>query len=90
MIHTDEELTVVRKQLQRIEDALAALRRDVLPKNPNTYNLLAEGYLDQIAALQSEISAYPGGRADAHPARTPPAEFSPCDTRGSVRLPDRL
>src|SRR5229473_2935547 len=60
MIRNDEELTAVRNQLALIEDALAALRRDVLPKNRRNYEVLSEGYVDQIAALRAEIDAYLG------------------------------
>jgi DNA-binding FrmR family transcriptional regulator len=33
MIRNDQQLTVVREQLQRVEAALDSLRRDVLPQN---------------------------------------------------------
>jgi hypothetical protein len=38
--------------------ALASLRQTVLPTNPRQYALLAEGPLDEIRKLQSEIDAY--------------------------------
>ena len=64
MIHNDDELMVVRKQLRRIEDALAALRHEVLPKNQRNYEILSEGYVEQIAMLRAEIDAYLGVGAD--------------------------
>lgn len=58
MIRNDEEFTVVRRQVSRIEEALASLREDMLPKNRQNFEVLSEGYVDQIAALKKEISAY--------------------------------
>lgn len=58
MILNDQELAVVLRQLSLLEDALASLRRDVLPKNKRNYEVLSEGYVAQIDALKSEISAY--------------------------------
>jgi hypothetical protein len=60
MIRTDEELAVVRSQLTLIEDALASLRREVLPKNKRNYEVLSEGYVEQIVKLRAEIEAYLG------------------------------
>jgi hypothetical protein len=60
MIRTDDALAVVRRQLERVEDALAALRRDVLPKNRRNFEILSEGYVEQIALLRREIDGYLG------------------------------
>ena len=60
MIRNDEELAVVRRQLTLIEDALVDLRRVVLPRNRANYEVLAEGYVDQIESLRAEINAYLG------------------------------
>jgi len=60
MIRNDEELAVVRRQLALAEDALASLRREVLPRNKRNYKVLSEGYADQIAALKATIRAYRG------------------------------
>jgi hypothetical protein len=60
MIRTDDELAVVRRQLARVEDALAALRRDVLSKNRRNFEIMSEGYVEQITALRDEIDAYLG------------------------------
>ena len=40
--------------------ALAGLRRDVLPKNRKWFNFMAEGPADEIRKLQKEIDAYTG------------------------------
>lgn len=58
MIRNDEELQVVRKQLHRIEKALDSLREDVLTKNRRNFEILSEGYVDQIHELKEEIDAY--------------------------------
>jgi hypothetical protein len=60
MIRTDDELNLVRKQLELAETALLSLRRDVLPKSVARYNLMAENYVDQINELRSEIEEYLG------------------------------
>ena len=64
MIRNDEELAVVQNQLRLIEDALAALRRDVLPKNRRNYMILSEGYVEQIRTLRGQIDAYLGVAAE--------------------------
>lgn len=62
MIRNDDELAVVRKQLVRLAGALTALRRGVLPTNKHNYEVLSEGYVDQIAALRAKISEYRSGK----------------------------
>jgi hypothetical protein len=58
MITNDEALAVVREQLALAEHALDSLRREVLPRNKRNFEVLSEGYVDQIAELQAEIDAY--------------------------------
>ncbi len=60
MIRTIEEFVVVRKQLSLVEDALAALRCEVLPKHRRNFEILAEGYIEQIGRLREETDAYLG------------------------------
>ena len=60
MICNDEQLKVVRGQLELIEGALESLKRDVLPKSRANFDVMAEGYIDQIAELRSEIEQYVG------------------------------
>jgi hypothetical protein len=62
MIRNDDELLVVRRRLSLIEEALASLRREVLPQNKQNYDVLSDGYLDQIVALRAEIGDYLGAR----------------------------
>jgi hypothetical protein len=64
LIRTDEELKIVLLQLTRVEDALAALRHEVLPKNRRNFELLSEGYVEQIDSLRSQIAAYLGSDQD--------------------------
>ncbi len=58
MICNVDELRVVRKQLARVENALASLRAAVLPKNKRNFEILSEGYVDQIAELKAELDSY--------------------------------
>lgn len=60
MIRTTDELAVVQKQLARIEEALAALKESISPKNKANFEVLSEGYIDQIALLRAEIDTYLG------------------------------
>jgi hypothetical protein len=63
MIRNEQQLTVVREQLRRVEAALDSLRRDVLPQNADLYHLMAEPCLDTIGELRGQIDAYPGSAA---------------------------
>ncbi len=56
MSDIEEDLAVMHKQLALAEHALESLRRDV--KSDRTFRLYSEGYVDQILALQADITAY--------------------------------
>lgn len=43
------------EQLGRMNEALAALRRECLPAQPRKFAILAEGPLEEIRRLQAEI-----------------------------------
>lgn len=58
MIRNDDEFQQTLEQLERMYDALAGLRRDVLPKNPHTFAALAEGPLDYIRQFLEELEQY--------------------------------
>lgn len=60
MIRNEEELKMTRKQLERVEAALAALRVRVHPLNPQRFGLMAEGFVYQIRNLRGEIDEYLG------------------------------
>ena len=48
-------LTQTVDQLENMNAALAALRREHLPGQPRTFAILAEGPLEEIRRLQTEI-----------------------------------
>ncbi|MDA1191118.1 MAG: hypothetical protein O3A46_05460 [Candidatus Poribacteria bacterium] len=60
MIENDEQLQIVGEQLQRMYRAIASLRRDVYPQNPQMFHVMAEGPRDQIRLLQQDIERYTG------------------------------
>ena len=43
------------EQLERMNEALAALRRELLPAQPKKFAILAEGPLEEMRRLQTEI-----------------------------------
>ncbi len=43
------------EQLELMNEALGALRRELLPGQPKKFAILAEGPLEEIRRLQSEI-----------------------------------
>ena len=61
MIQNEAQLKQAREQLQRLREALGALRAKVQPANMKRFELMAEGPLDQINELELEIAAYSGG-----------------------------
>lgn len=48
-------LTQTVEQLERMSEALAALRRELLPGQPRKFAILAEGPLEEMRRLQAEI-----------------------------------
>ena len=52
---TEAILTQTVEQLERMNEALAALRREWLPGQPRKFAILAEGPLEDIRRLQLEI-----------------------------------
>ncbi len=58
MIQTDSQLQQAIEQIERLYHGLDALRRDILPKNARNFALMAEGPLDEIRKLQTEIDDY--------------------------------
>ena len=60
MITNDVELGQAVAQLERMYRALAALRREVYPINPQQFALLAEGPEEEIRQLQADIDIYTG------------------------------
>ncbi len=52
---TEAILTQTVEQLERMNEALSALRRELLPGQPKKFAILAEGPLEDIRRLQVEI-----------------------------------
>ena len=52
---TEAVLTQTVEQLERLNEALATLRRDLLPGQPRKFAILAEGPLEDMRRLQTEI-----------------------------------
>jgi hypothetical protein len=50
-----ERLAQTIEMLELMNDALRHLRKEVLPKNPRMFSLMAEGPLDEMRRLQAEI-----------------------------------
>ncbi len=48
-------LTQTMEQLERMNEALIALRRELLPGQPKKFAILAEGPLEELRRLQTEI-----------------------------------
>ncbi len=54
-MNTEAILTQTVEQLERMNEALAALHRELLPGQPKKFALLAEGPLEDMRRLQTEI-----------------------------------
>lgn len=61
-------LTQTVEQLERMNTALAELRRELLPGQPRKFAILAEGPLEDIRRLQAEIEQLTAEMAVAVPA----------------------
>ena len=62
MIGTDTQLEQAYQALGDLYRALASYRSRILPVNPRTYALIAQGPLEEIRKIQSEIDSYLGLR----------------------------
>jgi hypothetical protein len=61
-------LTQTVEQLEHMNEALAALRRELLPGQPNKFAILAEGPLEDMRRLQMEIARLTAEVAVSSPA----------------------
>ena len=52
---TEAVLTQTVEQLERLNETLVTLRRDLLPGQPKKFAILAEGPLEDMRRLQTEI-----------------------------------
>jgi hypothetical protein len=58
MIETNEQLYQAIEQMGRMQRILESYRDDVLTKSARNFAVLAEGPLEQIRQLQSQIDAF--------------------------------
>ena len=58
MITNEAQLQQAIEQIQELCGAIDALRRDILPKNPRNFAVMAEGPVDEIRKLQVDIDSY--------------------------------
>jgi len=56
------------EQLERMNTALSELRRELLPRQPRKFAILAEGPLEEIRRLRDEIEHLTGTLAAAEAA----------------------
>ena len=56
------------EQLERMNTALSALRRELLPRQPRKFAILAEGPLEEIRRLRDEIEHLTGTLTGAEAA----------------------
>jgi hypothetical protein len=53
---TEAVLTQTMDQLERMSEALTALRQELLPGQPKKFAILAEGPLEEMRRLQAEVA----------------------------------
>ena len=70
MIRDEGDLKLVREQLQRVRSVLEKIEGRVRPVSEARFELIAEAYRDQIAALQAEIDEYLGRMTPAKKRRS--------------------
>ena len=63
MIESEEQYQQSFTVLQRLEAALASLRRRVEPINPELFQAMAQTYIDEISEIRNEIDEYIGVNA---------------------------
>ena len=68
MNKTEAILSQTVEQLELMNEALGALRRELLPGQPKKFAILAEGPLEEIRRLQGEIEQLTAEIAAESPA----------------------
>ena len=68
MNKTEAILTQTAEQLEHMNEALAALRRELLPAQPKKFAILAEGPLEDMRRLQMETARLAAEIAASSPA----------------------
>ena len=64
---TEAVLNQTMDQMERMGEALAALRRELLPGQPKKFAILAEGPLEEMRRLQAEVEQLTTQLATATP-----------------------
>jgi hypothetical protein len=57
-IGNEVQLQQAIEQIQVLCRAIESLRMDIFPKNPRNFAIMAEGPVDEIRKLQSDIDTY--------------------------------
>jgi hypothetical protein len=57
-IKNEGQLQQAIEQIQVLCRAIESLRMDIFPKNPRNFAIMAEGPVDEIRKLQSDIDNY--------------------------------
>ncbi len=57
-LRTPEDAQQTMAALRNLQEAVSALSREIAPKNPANFALMAQGYEDEIAQLQGELDDY--------------------------------
>ena len=68
MKKTEAILTQTVEQLERMSEALATLRKELLPAQPKKFAVLAESPLEEMRRLQNEIEQLTAEIATKSPA----------------------
>ncbi len=58
MIETTEQLYQAIEQMGRMQRLLESYRNEILARNPRNFAMLAEGPLEQLRQLQTQIDQY--------------------------------
>jgi hypothetical protein len=58
MIQTEAQLRQALEQIQNLCAAVDSLRAEVFPKNSRNFAMLAEGPLEQVRQLQTQVDEY--------------------------------
>ena len=77
MISNDEQLAVVKEQVQRLESGLNSLEATVRPKSEKQFQVFSQGWIDQLKILRDEIAEYESSRHAGARQTFRPASDSP-------------
>ena len=58
MIQNEAQLKQALDQIENLCHAVQSLRADVFPKNPRNFAILAEGPVDELRKLQTDVDNY--------------------------------